>query len=257
MINPIFLGVDLAIPTYSWSEGTNASYPLTNLKDYYPDHKSRSNGLTDNQTFDMDFGAAVSMNYLIIQGCNFDSLGAGSSVTLQYFSGTWQAVPISLSTPANDSTARTLSFGATSAQLWRLIFVRGSALAVAPEIGNIFLGTKLQFETTPDWGGHTNVPKSKTDVKESLDGRTDTTELYIKRKHRIIFSQNNLQSDSFVTSYLAFLALVDNNCRPFYYIDNLENVYLVNLVEDEHPYEQFRYNRNKLGTLNLISTMGE
>lgn len=254
MANPKFLGVDLAVPTYSWSEGVNASYPLANLKTYYPDQKSRSNGTTDNQTFDIDFGAAVSLNQLVVQGCNFDSLGAGATVTLQYLSGTWQAIPISLSTPANDSTARTLSFGATSAQLWRLIFARGSALAAAPEIGNIFLGTSFDFEHTQEYGYLSDMPESIADQKRSLDGRIDTTELYGISRHEIEFK---LVTDALIVLWRAFLRTVKNNARPFYYIDNNSALWLVNFEKSFNPARAFRYNLNDIVRFTLVSTMGE
>lgn len=254
MANPKFLGVDISIPTYSWSEGVNSNYPLSNLKTYYPDQKSRSNGTTDNQTFNIDFGTAVSANTLIIDGCNFDSLGSGVTVTLQYFDGTWQAIPLSLTTPANNSSIRILTGFNFTKQLWRLLFTRGSALAAAPEIGNIFLGTSLDFEKTQEWGFYSDIPDFEGSIVRSLDGRTDTSELYGISKHEIEFK---LITDSFVTKWRTFLRTVKGTGRPFYYIDNNSAVWLVNFEKSFNPAKAYRYNQNDILRFTLISTMGE
>ena len=57
MANPKFFGCDLSVPTYSWSAGTNASYPVTNLKNYFPDIKSKSAATTAGQSFVIDMGS--------------------------------------------------------------------------------------------------------------------------------------------------------------------------------------------------------
>lgn len=255
---PKFLGVDLAIPTYTWSAGANPSYPISNLKTYYPDVRSRNNTTTDGQYLLIDFGSPVSLNTLIIHGHNFDSFGLITRVIIQtnVNDDTSFSDPEVIDVPIIQDPLVSI-FATKTKRYWRFLFSKGSELDAAPEIGNIFLGKSLDFETTQEPGFHTNIPKSKTYVIDAQDGRRKGIKLFRKRKHLISFKQSNLQSDNFKTDYLNFLRLVDNNSLPFYYIDNKLNIYLANLERDEHPYEEFKYNQNKLGDLHLKSTMGE
>jgi len=259
MANPKFLACDLSVPTYSWSAGTNASYPVSNLKNYFPDIKSRSNANTDAQRLIIDMGSAVSCNAAALHGHNFASLGlSDSEVLLQVNTNDdadWSdAVTVSEITVSPDPIFD--SFAATDPKrYWSLYFVKGSALGAAPEIGNIFLGTTLDFEKPQQYGFHTNLPVSVTSKSRSLDGRLRTAQTFgAIRKHRASFK---LLTDSFVSSFRTFLALVGNDGLPFYYIDKDSNVYLVNLTKSANPYSVTMYNQNDIVDLEMESTLAD
>lgn len=261
MASPKFFGVDLSSPTYTWSAGFNASYPVSNLKTYFPDQKSRSNAVTAGQNFKIDFGVAVACNTLIIQGHNFAAVIA-DTVSLEADDNAGFASPeliIAAITVASATEIVLQTFASKSYRYWRLVYDCAGPLAAAPEIGNIFLGTTLDFETTQQWGFYTNVPQSpKVSRLRSLDNRLRTALVGNDiRRHKISFDQNNSQTDALITSYLAFLATTHNGAVPFYYIDNNSAVYLVNFEKDYNPYDAFRYNKNKIPDLSMESTIAD
>ena len=255
---PKFLGCDLSVPTYTWSVGVTSGYPVDNLKNYFPDSVSRSNATTDAQYLTIDFGTAVSCNYVILHGHNFETLGLPSNEVL-------------LQTNTNDDTnwadASTVvtitadvdpigySFNAVSKRYWRLLFSKGSALSAKPEIGNLFLGTTLDFEKPHEFKHYTNMPSSVTSKMRSLDGRMRTAQTYGPiRRHRATF---RLHSDAFVALWRTFLATVGNDALPYYYIDKDSGLYLVNLTSGFTPAESFRYNLNDIATLEMESTLAD
>lgn len=247
---PKLLGVDLSLVTFAWSAGVNSSYPLANAKNYYPDSKTRSNGTGAGQTLTMTYGSAITPNLVVIHGQNWASLGA-TSVKLQYDDGAWQDAA---TFDIVDNNVQTKAVTGTGTN-WRVLFSKGSALSAAPEIGNIFLGTSLNFEKPQEFNSYTNHPENQTARMRNLDGRLRTAQTYgAIRKHQATF---RLQSDSFVTSYKAFLATVGNDGLPFYYQDKDSNLYLVNLSKGFNPYEAFRYNLNNIATLEMESTLAD
>ena len=62
MANPYFLGCDLSVPTYTWSAGVNASFPVSNLATYFEADLSKSGATTAAQFITIDFGSAESAN---------------------------------------------------------------------------------------------------------------------------------------------------------------------------------------------------
>lgn len=258
MSNPILLADDLAANTYAWSAGVNSSYPVSNLQTYYPDQVSKSNATTDAQTFTIDLGSAKAVDAVVIQGTNFTSLGA-TSVKLQFDfdDDPGFATPVDAVTFTADMeySAFTLSGGSTK-RYFRILFTKGSALSAAPQIGNIFIGTKLQFETTQNWGHYTNHPDYSQGTYQSRakDGRARTAEVFgAIRRHKINFDQGNVQSDTLITAFLTFLDVARG--KFFYYIDNNGDVYYVKWARNFNPWESFRYNQNKIPNLEMESVM--
>lgn len=250
MATPKFLGVDLSLVTYAWSAGVNSSYPLANAKNYYPDSKTRSNGTGAGQTFTMTFGSSISPNLVIIHGQNWASMGA-TSVKLQYDDGAWQDAA-TFDIVDNNVQAKVVTGSSAN---WRILFSKGSALSVAPEIGNIFLGTSLDFEKPQEFNSYTNQPSHQTNKSRAIDGRLRTAQSYgaIRRST----ASFKLHSDAFIALYKTFLATVRNDGAPFYYIDKDSNIYLVNMEQGFNPYESFRYNLNNIQQIPLESTMAD
>lgn len=264
MSNPILLGADLSIPTYSWSAGENTSYPLSNLKTYFPDQVSKSNATTDGQSFVIDFGSAKACDAIILEGFNANVMSTASvNMALQADDNSGFTSPENIINAGawnidQDIVAQYQAFTSRTYRYWRITFNKGSALPAAPQIGNIFLGTKLQFETTQEWGYYTNVPDYTDGSSESraLDGRSRVSEIFAGiAKHKISFSQSNLQSNTFLASYLTFLRTAKK--KPFYYIDNNGSIYLVKWQKGFNPPEQFRYNQNKFVDLLMENILAD
>jgi len=260
MSNPKFLGVDLTVPTYTWSAGVDTSYPVSNLKTYYPDQLSISNATTADQYFLIDFGAAVSCNCLVISGHNFN-LVADTNIKLQvntsddtnFVPDAEDVATLWASGGASLTGTDAFTFAAVSKRYWRILFT--STIAVKPQIGNIFLGTSLDFTKPQQFNFYTNHPSNNTAKVRALDGRLRTAQTFgAIRKHKASFK---LLTDAFVALYKTFLSTVGNDGLPFYYIDKDSAIYLVNLEKGFNPYDAFRYNLNDITDLAMESTMAD
>ena len=259
MANPKLLACDLSVPTYTWSEGPNTSYPVSNLKNGYPDIYSQSLNTDQNQWFVIDRGSALPADTLIVDGHNWSGI-ADTSINLQYNTpddGTW-GTPTNINadiTPASDNVFA-VSFNSVSKRYIRVVFGSTVALTAAPKIGNIYLGTALTFETTQTYGYFTNMPdfSEVTVNSRALDGRARSAMVAGPiRKHKINFDQGNVQTDTLKTAYLTFIETAKMN--PFYYIDNNSAIYCVKWARGFNPYEAFRYNQNKIPDLQMESVL--
>lgn len=256
MATPKLLGIDLSIPTYAWSAGANASYPISNLKNGYPDSVSKSNATTDGQQFTIDFGSAVACNMIVLEGFNGATQDAdGVAMSLQaddnsgfsspetiIGSGAWDLI--------EDTIAQAQSFASKTYRYWRIVFTKGSALTTKPEIGNIFLGTSLDFEDPAEETQVMNMPSHETvSVMTALDGRRRTARTSGGRLNwRMRFA---LQSDAFATLWYNFLLTVGNSFSPFYLIDFNGAVWCVRLKNGYNPATKQRYNQNDVEEFEL------
>ncbi|MHB1050995.1 MAG: hypothetical protein ACYC09_13020 [Bacteroidota bacterium] len=262
MANSIFLGADLSIPTYAWktsagADNVNASFPVSNLKNYYPDIVSKSNSTGTDQYFLIDLGSARACDSIIIEGHNFNSVLASAAVRLQYntnddtdWADAVTAVNIMIAAEYTDEVVYK-AFSSQTKRYWRILF--DSTVAAAPQIGNIFLGTRLTMETTPWYPFIHGAPDFDVQSSRAIDGRLRgaTTRGAIYR-HRISFK---LQTDAIVTAWNAFLLLARGSGRPFYYVDHDGNVWLGNLSKSFNPFEKQVYNRNNVVNVEIESTL--
>jgi hypothetical protein len=177
MANPIFFGVDLSIPTYAWktsagADNVNASFPVSNLKNYYSDIVSKANSTGTDQYFVIDMGSAVSCDTLLLDGINFTGI-ADTSVKLQGNTNddtTWED-PVDVATITQSNAAQIHTFSAASKRYWRILFNSSAPLSAAPQLGNIFLGTRITMGTTPWWPFTHNQPDFAVQTSRALDGR--------------------------------------------------------------------------------------
>jgi hypothetical protein len=266
MSNPKFLGVDLTKPTYAWKTtagvtNDDPAYPVDNLKTYFPDNLSKTTGTASGLYLMIDMASAVACNMLVIHGHNI-AAALADTISLEADDNSGFATPeviIAAITIASADEIVLETFATKTYRYWRVVFDVAGVLLTPPSIGNIFLGTSLDFESTQQWGFNTNVPASpKTTRIRSLDNRLRTASVGNDiRKHSISFDERNSQSDTLITAYLLFLAATHNGSVPFYYIDNTGAVYLVNFEKDYNPYKAFRYNMNTIPDLLMESTMAD
>lgn len=257
MALPKFLGCDLSIPTYSWSAGTNASYPVSNLKTGFPDMKSRSNATTAGQSFVVDMGSAVACNALIIEGHNFAAVLADTvSLEADDNSGfTSPTVIVASITVASADELVLETFDSATYRYWRVVYDAAGPLGAAPEIGNIYLGTTLNFEKPQEFNSFTDMPSHETSKSRSIGGHLRTSQNYGAVRKSI--ASFRLQSNAFIALYKTFLETVKNDGMPFYYIDEDGIPHLVNMEKGFNPYEVFRYDLNNITELPMESTMAD
>jgi len=258
MANPKLMAVDLSVPTYTWSGGADSSYPVSNLKNYFSDIYSKSDVLTADCYLQIDMQSAVTVNRVIVDGTNFASVAVDVGIKFQYNTNddTNWADAVTVDDFAASNSAQQMSVNSISKRYWRVFFSSTVPLAVKPYIGNIFIGTTLDFEFTQQWGFHTNMPDFTDVTSESraLDGRIRSAQTAGPiRKHKINFDDKNAQSDALITSFLAFLATAKQ--FPFYYIDNNSVIYCVKWSRGFNPYEAYRYNQNKIPDLQMESIL--
>ena len=248
MASPYFLGVDLTVPTYTWSAGVNSSFPVSNLATYFEADLSKSNATTDAQYLVIDFGVSTPCNTVVISRHNFDALGlTDGEVQIQYNTNddvSWDdavtAISISVSSDPLFGT-----FSSVQKRYWRVLFTKGSALSAAPELGNIFLGTRLAFDTTYEWDFSKANPEYSTAETVSLNGDIRMSQSYAGRKKWDLLFR--LQSNTFATSWDTFIAIVRGKLRPFYFVDaDGTSINYVHLDSDYTDLKRFRYNQNNI-----------
>ena len=244
MASPYFLGCDLSLATYTWSAGAHASYPVTNLATYFASDVSKSNATTADQYITIDFGSATACNTIALGNTNFSTVAPDTKIALQYNTNddtTWadavEAVEIAIS-----NSDQVLTFSSQTKRYWRIIFTSTVPLAVAPQIGNLFLGTRLQFESTYEWDFARNNLAFETVETTSISGALRMSQTFTGRKRfDLVF---RLQSDTFKSSFDTFNGTVRGKLRPFYFVDTNSSIYYVHLDTDTPTPKGYRYNQN-------------
>ena len=249
MASPYFLGCDLSIPTYTWSAGVNSSYPVSNLATYFASDVSKSNATTSDQYITIDFGSAVSCNTIVIAGQNFVEVNPDTAIKLQTNTNddtNWadaSDVVTLAATGAYSNSPIVKTFNAQSKRYWRIVFT--STCAVAPQFGNIFLGTRLAFESTYEWDFAKENPEYETAETVSLNGDIRMSQSFAGRKRWDLLFR--LQSSTFRTAWDTFIGIVRGKLRPFYFVDtDGTTINYVHLDADYTDVKGYRYNQNNL-----------
>ncbi len=255
MAFPKFLGCDLSIPTYTWNSGVDSLYPVSNMKNGYPDIYSKAGTTTLAQYILIDFGTAVSFNAALVDGINFSSVGADNGIKFQVNTNddTNWADAVTLGTFTASDSAQMLTFATQSKRYARILFDSTGALVAKPYIGNLFIGTTLDFEKSYQWGAVAQMPTHNVNTSEALDGRIRSA---VNAGGRYIWElEFKLHSDSFITSWRSFLLTVKNSAAPFYYIDPDGAIWCVVLDANYNPATMFRYNLNDLQKLRIKTVL--
>ena len=247
MASPYFLGVDLTVPTYTWSAGVNSSFPVSNLATYFEADLSKSNATTADQYITIDFGSAVACDTLIAVGHNLGSISA-DTVLLEADDNSGFTTPETIVASITVATATTPikeTFASKTYRYWRIKFDAAGPLLTAPQFGNIFLGTRLTFDTTYEWDFSKAVPEYSTAETVSLNGDIRMSQSYAGRKKWDLLFR--LQSNTFATSWDTFIGTVRGKLRPFYFVDvDGTSINYVHLDSDYTDLKRFRYNQNNI-----------
>lgn len=246
MANPYFLGCDLSVPTYTWSATVNSSYPVSNLATYIVTDVSRSNATTQDQYFTIDLGSALACDTAIVDGTNFASVGADEGLKLQYNTDddTNWADAVTVGTFTATSAVQKLTFSTQTKRYWRILFDSSGALSAAPQIGNIFIGTRTAFDSTYEWDFARGNKEYETQESTSLNGLIRMSQSFAGRKRWDL--QFRLQSNTFKSSFDTFIDTVRGKLRPFYFVDVDSAIYYVHLDSDYNDVRGYRYDMNNL-----------
>lgn len=250
MANPKILYQDLSAVTFSSSVGTNASYPVTNLKNYIATSYWSGSAVTAGQRLIIDLGVDTAVTTVIIDGHNFTGCGADQSVKIQYATDanfTTGVTNWSGDIAQADDTTVSTTAATTTKRYWAIIFNSSVPLTVPPRIGNIFIGTPLEFTTPYDYGYRTENAEYITTQKTSLNGITRTSQMY---KGRIVYELTfNTQDNTLRSGYQTFVRTVRGKMFPFYFIDDDGTTRYMHMTSDYSPVVTTQYGQNNIETL--------
>jgi hypothetical protein len=221
-MKPLFICDRIDAATLTASAGSDASYPLTNLKDGRYATQWKSGGTTDNQTLTIDYGASYhGMDSILICNHNLNSLGLTGLQLLDSSNALIKSITLT-------SNLIYAEWVEDFYNLVKLKFIKGSALSAAPQIGMIFLGQKI------DLPGTVNNPKkgfaTVTDMDESLSGLTFATQV-TAGKYTRKFTPAGLTSAE-ETDFIRLLNTISNRLHPFFLRDTDGNWNFVRLGQD-------------------------
>lgn len=231
MANIKFVWQALDDATITTSTGTASGYSLRNLNDRDPAKIWKDSSTSAGSHYlNFDLGSARSCNTCIVQNANFSSSGA-TYVALQYSStGNVNEYTTAGTFSLTDST-QSLEFTSQNYRYWRLdLFDTG--WAAAPQVGNLFLGTRLEL-TQPYNSNFETSSRFTTSQVRAIDGTRYSTQLYNGLKTWKLKWTNINSTDK---GYLQTLFDgIRGSYYPFYFIDADASINLVYSTNDENP----------------------
>lgn len=237
MANPKILYTDLSLLNFAPGL-TDAAYPATNLNNYILSSTWKSSATTENQVVDFTSSLSQSCNTLVIDNHNLGSLG-NNYVGIGFYTSSngvnWNGVgDIVLSGGYITPSTILYEFPAVNSRFWRIYITGGNPFDVKPSIGNIFLGSALEFTTPYDGGFKIENTEYKTTEFVTLSGTTRTSQQY---KGRIVYELKfSLQTDALRTAFQTFIRSVRGRMYPFYFIDtDGTTIRYMNLESDYVP----------------------
>jgi hypothetical protein len=211
MSKPIFVSEGNEGATITASAGSVTGYPTSHLQDRRWSTKWVSAGVTENQTLEFNFGAARTINSILIANHNLVSLGL-TSLDLECWNAEWVLVK---SWTNLSGFFYKEDFALFNYAICRLKFVKGSALDAPPEIGMIFLGTAIELPL------YLNDPvrglETDTEVQEAMSGLPYGSSLRADRE-MFEFRWGNLKTaDQY--NWFRLVRTVDGRRLPFWFAD--------------------------------------
>jgi len=217
----IFLHKSLDTTSYSGialtnSEALATGYPLTNLQDQYKNTIAKSNTTAQDQFWNINLGATYACDSLLVLNHNFTTVGA-TTIPFEYADDSGYST--NLVTADSDITSADASpsystFDSATKQYWRIKFAKGSALTAAPQMAQVFLGTKF----THAYGysiGNTEETGYSVISQQSWDG-TDSSYLQYSTKRKFWGSVRfQIITSSYKTNFDTWFESVKGNYRPF------------------------------------------
>jgi hypothetical protein len=181
-------------------------------------------------------GSALTADSIIIDNHNLTSVSCSYAPVLlgaDDAAFTTNVVEAAVLTTVDDETCYK-TFDSISKRYWRVKYSSSAALDEAPRIGNIFIGSAMEFTTPYDYGYKIENPEYATNEKTTLSGIKRSSQYY---KGRLVYEINfRLQSEAFRTQFQNFVKAVRGRMYPFYFIDtDGTTVRYMNLTSDYVP----------------------
>jgi hypothetical protein len=137
--------------TITASGGSATNYPTTNLKTYLARDIWKSNSAANAQTLAIDLGSSQAIDSLVMDSWNVASMldvDLEAADDAGFTSGKVVVIDnlVTTSTLRSDTTRDIHEFAAVTKRYWRLIW--NNANSTAPQMGQIFLCSRLQFAPT-------------------------------------------------------------------------------------------------------------
>jgi hypothetical protein len=258
MSAPKILYTRLTDYTFSASS-TNSNFPLANLLTYFAADVWKPSTLNATQYLNIDFGAARACNCIILDGQNLGGVSNLVGVSLQ---GADDAgFSVNLVTPtlsaslATSTTPILATFNAVSKRYWRLSFGNtGGSFSPAPQIGNIFLGTTLDFPYGQEFPFRKNQGQFQTSRVRTLSGALRGAQAFAGSGQ--FEFQFKIVSDAFAALFETFVNTVRGGLFPFYYLDaNGTSLYYLLLADDYNPLEQIHADQNDIQSLRMVTQL--
>lgn len=223
--------------------GTDSGHPLANLQTYFVADYWKGANTNANQQVAIDFGAARSCNFVVIDGHNFGSM-CDTFIALQAADDSGFTTNLVSPTITLDTTTApyAVTFAAVSRRYWRILFGSTTPLARIPQLGNWFLGTSLDFPYTQEFPFQQGNGLFETSAAKNLQGSKITSQPYGGRK--VLSLKFSKFSDAFAVSFRSMHSTVRGSLYPFYYQADDGTLYYVNFARDENPVQTVRYNLN-------------
>lgn len=228
---PLFLFEALEGATLTASAGSDANFPLTNLQDRRHSTQWKSGGTTNNQTLTMDLVTARAVDSILIANHNLTATGI-TSLEIRYSTDNFVAdnnLAATITSFSGDPIYA--SFTSQTKRYWRLVFVKATALSVAPQIGMIFIGkvvTLPRYLIRPKYG-----LKTETEVEYSMSGLRYSSQLFAEREVWVIriSGLNAIERSEF----FRFNKTVRGALHPYWFRDGSSVWHLVALKQDLLP----------------------
>ena len=249
MSNPKILAVDLSNYSISASHGSDASYPVTNIQDYEYDTIWKSSDASSTpQYLWFDLLSTQTLDAIILHNYNIGTDPNGF-ITLSGSTNnsTWSA--IATDSIAYLSTGPVVRTFTAASYRYIKVFLNG-IIEAAPYIGNVFIGSLLEFNTPYEFGYKKADTSYQTTEVVTLDGRIRTSQIM---NGRYIWELSfKLQDDTLANNFRTFIYRVGGKESPFYFIDtDGSTVRYVHLTSDYVPVTTYRYGKNNI-TLKML-----
>lgn len=212
-----------------------AGYSLTNLQDQYKNTTCKTD-TTENQEWRIDLGAAYDIDSFGSVNSNFTTATSDIATRLQSMATAWVTPTTIVNNLATGTAGTYSSFNSVNKRYIRLYFEASIPLAVAPQIGQIFLGTKFTHSYNYTIG-NTEETGYAILKQQSWDG-TDSAYLQYSAKRKFWGSVRfQILGTTYKTNFDTWFESVKGGYRPFMMsVDSGTTWYYVRVAEDKISY---------------------
>jgi hypothetical protein len=251
MSNPLFLAGCLEQATYTMSLTEDAAYPLANLSTYIVSDLWKSPASTNDQTLNIDIGAAIAIDSIVVDGHNFAGM---TNVQLEVDAADNPAFPnpvgiIPVNNPFTTSPIVFSNAVPPTKRYWRLRFVNTNS--IIPQLGQIFITKKFDPGFTQSYPYNAKNEEFSTSRRRAIDGMARNAQVYAGvLTYQLTF---DAMPATFEANWLRFHQKVRGALCPFYFIDTDSTMFYMMLDQDVNDIETFRYNLCKIGSIKIVS----